>query len=189
MFHILFRCSRYEFRRAAYFKHVVETDLQKPVQYNVYIVQVVELPVKSGRNHGDFVFIIVDHVERVKTCEFCLMWTQPYALAARNAPFVQDFRLAVSHTDCLGRTSFHTGYASLAFIGIEHNGIQHRFNFFVHFSLLNYRFCQSKSISMVSVVPTPTSVSIFNLSEYVLIFGSPIPAPKPRFLTSSVAVE
>ena len=42
---------------------------------------------------------------------------------------------------------------------------------------------------IVMVVPSPTTVSIFISSVYFFIFGSPIPAPKPRLLILSLAVE
>ena len=40
-----------------------------------------------------------------------------------------------------------------------------------------------------NLVPFPSSVSIFNSSEYFFIFGKPIPAPNPSERTLSGAVD
>ncbi len=45
------------------------------------------------------------------------------------------------------------------------------------------------NISMCTVVPCPTVVSILIWSEFFLMFGRPIPAPKPISLAMSGAVD
>ena len=45
------------------------------------------------------------------------------------------------------------------------------------------------SIRMVTVVPTPTVVSMRISSEYRFMLGRPIPAPNPRSRATSPAVE
>ena len=45
------------------------------------------------------------------------------------------------------------------------------------------------SIYIFRCVPSPTDDTISSLSAHLLIFTSPIPAPKPSLLTQSLAVE
>ena len=94
--------------------------------------------------------------------------------------FPYDFCFSVSDTDSLCRASLYAVHAAdaLAFIHSYRmkNIVIHNNNSYI----LNVR---------VIVVPTSISVSIFISSEYFLIFGRPMPAPKPSALTFSGAVE
>ena len=121
---------------------------------------------------------------------FCVMGAYPDTLAAVNAEFFVDPGFAILHTDCLGGTALEAVDAALAQFLIQTYGMVKLVHAAFHLQM-SFR-CQNSHISftsMVIFVPTPSSVSIFMSSVYFFIFGSPIPAPKPRFLTSSGAVE
>lgn len=102
--------------------------------------------------------------------------------AAVDAELVYDMCFSVMYPDCLSRAVFDTVDASLTDRFPKPYGTN-------KFVCTHRQFPLYRLTFMVIVVPCPTTVSICISSEYRFIFGSPIPAPKPRERTSSRAVE
>ena len=83
-------------------EHFLKPDGLQRVQYGADGFDFLELAVQAGRGQGDGVGEAVDRAQIVRHGHLGMVFADADALAAVDAPFINDVRPAVAHADGLG---------------------------------------------------------------------------------------
>jgi len=114
-----------------------------------------------------------------------------HAFTAVDAALRRDDRLAVADADGFHRTELDAVDASLACVSVDADAVKIGIDLISQIlsSFAGYFLLVQQLTVIVTVVPCPRTVSISIVSEFFFMLGRPMPAPKPRFLASSEAVD
>ena len=103
-------------------KHIVEADIQQPLQDYVDIVEIVKLSEQRRCGQRNFILEAVHLLKRIEAALFCAVGTFPDAFAAVDAALGVDLG-AAADSDGLGGAMLHAGRAAGAFIRVERYGM------------------------------------------------------------------
>ena len=122
--HLFADCPADNVRAAGNLKHIVKPELPEGGENHADILDVPELPVERRRGQCDAVLEALDVLKRINGCHLGMVIADADALAAVNAPLIEDMRASVTHTDGLGRTMHQAVCASLAQFFIQSHGMK-----------------------------------------------------------------
>ena len=98
-----------DLRRLGGLKDLLEADLQQAVEHDVDVVQMLELPVEGRVGQGHPVFVLLQLVQAVADGFDRLVRAHLDALAAVDAPLIEDGGLAAADPHGLSRAVFDAG--------------------------------------------------------------------------------
>ena len=122
---------RHQFRRRADLKHIVKAHQKQCVQYDIHIVQIVELAIQGRRRQRHRIAVLLHYIHLVKGGMLGMVGAYPDALPAVNTEFGINLCLSVPDPDRLGRAALDAVDASLAQFRIQ----THRMVKFIHILL------------------------------------------------------
>ena len=98
---------RDDLRSGSYLKNIVKAHVDQGGQYDVDIIQIVELAVqrRCRKSHG--IFKIAENIRSVIMTAFCMMGTNTHTFAAVDAKLAGNHSFAVTNTNCLCRTALN----------------------------------------------------------------------------------
>ena len=98
--------------------NIIKSDIQKPVENIVHIIQIIKLTVQCRCRHCHVIFKVFQHRQFVVNCFFSMMGTNANALAAVDAAFFYNRCFAIFHADRLSRAALYAGGTAAAALRI-----------------------------------------------------------------------
>ena len=113
-----------DFRGTGYLKHIIEAQPFQAAEYDVNIVEMIELAVKSGSGQGHGILKIFQHGQGIVIRLFGMVRADADAFAAVDAAFRDDLRFAAPHPDGLGGAALDAVGASHTFVPVQRDGMK-----------------------------------------------------------------